>query len=88
MALPDFLVIGVPKAGTTALHEALSRHPRLFLTTVKEPKYFLCDGGPPRRAGQRGPGDAHSAQEWIWRRDRYPRYRARTRRARWRQPAR
>ena len=27
MALPDFLVAGVPKSGTTALHAALSRHP-------------------------------------------------------------
>ncbi|MGH3250220.1 MAG: sulfotransferase domain-containing protein [Trebonia sp.] len=27
MALPDFLVVGAPKAGTTALHAALSRHP-------------------------------------------------------------
>ena len=26
MALPDFLVIGAPKSGTTALHVALARH--------------------------------------------------------------
>jgi hypothetical protein len=38
---------------------------------VKEPKYYLTDGGPPPRSGQRGPGDAHSAQEWIWRREDY-----------------
>ena len=31
MALPDFLIAGVPKAGTTALHAALVRHPELFL---------------------------------------------------------
>jgi Sulfotransferase family len=69
MALPDFFLIGAPKAGTTALHAALSRHPRLHLSPVKEPKFFLCDGIPPR--GHAGPGDAHSAREWIWRRDRY-----------------
>jgi hypothetical protein len=40
---------------------------------VKEPKFFLTDGRPPDRAGQRGPGDAHSAQEWIWRREQYER---------------
>jgi hypothetical protein len=67
--LPDFLIIGAPKAGTTALHRALLPHPELFLSPVKEPKFFLCAGAPP--AGQRGPGDAHSAQEWIWRRDEY-----------------
>ena len=39
MALPDFLVIGVPKAGSTALHAALAQHPQLYLSKVKEPKY-------------------------------------------------
>jgi hypothetical protein len=71
MALPDFLVIGAPKAGSTAVHAALARHPALFLSRVKEPKYFLCDDRPPARADHRGPGDAHSAREWVWRRDRY-----------------
>ena len=71
MALPDFLIIGSPKAGSTALHVALARHPQLFLSTPKEPKFFLTGGAPPDPAGQRGPGDAHSAREWIWRQDRY-----------------
>ena len=65
--MPDFLVVGAPKAGTTALHDALAAHPQLFASPVKEPKYFLTEGAPPERRGQRGPGDAHSAQEWIWR---------------------
>ncbi len=73
MALPDFLVIGAPKAGTSALHAALAAHPQLFLSTPKEPKYFLTDGRPPTRATQRGPGDAHSAREWIWHREGYER---------------
>ncbi len=71
MALPDFFLLGAPKAGTTALHAALKQHPQLYLSPVKEPKFYLCDGRPPRGFGQRGPGDAHSAQEWVWRRDRY-----------------
>jgi Sulfotransferase family len=69
MAWPDFFLIGAPKAGTTALHAALARHPDLYLSPVKEPKYFLCGDRPP--VDQNGPGDAHSAQEWVWRRDRY-----------------
>jgi hypothetical protein len=64
MALPDFLVIGVPKAGTTALHAALNRHPDLFMSPVKEPKFFLTDGPPPTRGG---PGDAQTYREHIWR---------------------
>jgi len=69
--LPHFVIAGAPKAGTTALHAALTTHPQLYLSGVKEPKYYLTDGGPPPRHRQRGPGDAHSAQEWIWRRPEY-----------------
>ncbi|TQS42222.1 sulfotransferase family protein [Cryptosporangium phraense] len=68
MTLPDFLVIGVPKAGTTALHAALVHHPELYLSAVKEPKYFLSDGPPPARGG---PGDAQTYQEHVWRRADY-----------------
>ena len=71
MALPDFFLLGAPKAGTTALHAALAQHPQLYLSTVKEPKFYLCDGRRPVRSGQRGPGDAHSAREWVWRRSQY-----------------
>jgi hypothetical protein len=71
VAMPDFIIIGAPKAGTTALHAALALHPDLHMSPVKEPKYFLCDGRPPPRGRNRGPGDAHSAREWIWRRERY-----------------
>jgi len=31
VSLPDFLVIGAPKAGTTALHAALALHPGLYM---------------------------------------------------------
>ena len=68
MALPDFLVIGAPKAGTTALHAALARHPGLYLSTVKEPKFFLTDGPPPDDGG---PGDVQTYREHIWRRTDY-----------------
>ena len=54
MSLPDFLIIGAPKTGTSALHRALAEHPELFLPSVKEPKFFLTDGPPPSSGG--GPG--------------------------------
>lgn len=66
---PDFFLIGAPKAGTSALHAALAQHPDLFLSPVKEPKYYMCGDSPPPT--YRGPGDAHSKQEWIWQRERY-----------------
>jgi hypothetical protein len=68
MALPDFLVIGAPKAGTTALHVALGRHPELFMSQVKEPKFFLTDGPPPTSGG---PGDAATYRKYVWRRADY-----------------
>ena len=68
MTLPDFFVAGVPKAGTTALYAALVRHPQLFLPAVKEPKFFLSDGPPPRHGG---PGDIQTYGEHVWRRDDY-----------------
>ena len=67
--MPDFLVIGAPKAGTTALHAALAQHPGLFMSAVKEPKFFLTDGPPPAKGG--GPGDALTYREHIWRRPDY-----------------
>jgi hypothetical protein len=67
--LPDAIVIGAPKAGTSALHAALARHPAVYASAVKEPKYYLCSDAPP--PAYRGPGDAHSNQEWIWRRADY-----------------
>jgi hypothetical protein len=68
MPLPDFLIAGVPKAGTTALHAALVQHPGLFLPQVKEPKFFLSDGPPPATGG---PGDVQTYQEHVWRQDDY-----------------
>jgi hypothetical protein len=68
MPLPDFFVAGAPKAGTTALHAALAGHPDLYLSAVKEPKFFLTDGPPPT---QGGPGDAKTYREHIWRRPDY-----------------
>ena len=66
--MPDFLVIGAPKAGTTALHVALSDHPGLYMSAIKEPKFFLTDGPPPAKGG---PGDALTYREHVWRRADY-----------------
>lgn len=37
--LPDFLVIGAGKSGTTSLHHYLAQHPDIFMAR-KEPSYF------------------------------------------------
>ncbi|MFN2607555.1 MAG: sulfotransferase [Acidimicrobiales bacterium] len=41
--LPNFLVIGAMKAGTTSLWHYLRSHPQVFVTTPKEPMYFSED---------------------------------------------
>ena len=66
---PDALIIGAPKAGTSALHAALARHPQVYASAVKEPKHYMCTDAPP--PAYVGPGDAHSQQEWVWRADDY-----------------
>ncbi len=40
MTLPNFLIIGAPKAGTTSLHYALDKHPQVFMCPVKEAGFF------------------------------------------------
>jgi hypothetical protein len=43
VTLPDFLVIGAYKAGTTSLHEYLRSHPQIFVPERKEPSFFAFD---------------------------------------------
>jgi hypothetical protein len=38
--LPDFLIIGAAKSGTTSLYHLLKAHPQVFLPDRKEPCYF------------------------------------------------
>ncbi len=43
MRVPDFLIIGAMKAGTTTVWADLSNHPRIFFPIDKEPDSFLSD---------------------------------------------
>lgn len=40
LKLPEFLVLGTQKGGTTSLHHLLKKHPGIFLPDVKEVHYF------------------------------------------------
>jgi hypothetical protein len=53
--VPNFLIIGAAKSGTTALHEYLDQHPDIYMSPVKEPNFFAFEGGIPEFAG---PSDA------------------------------
>src|SRR5262245_67397 len=55
--LPNFLVVGAARSGTTGLVEGLRSQPRVFVTDPKEPHYFALHDQTPDFAG---PGDAHT----------------------------
>lgn len=38
--LPQFLIVGAQKSGTTSLADALGRHPGVFVSEPREPEYF------------------------------------------------
>ena len=45
--LPDFIIPGEAKCGTTSLYHHLTQHPRVHRADVKEPNNFLDYGGSP-----------------------------------------
>ncbi len=40
MILPNFIIIGAYKSGTTSLYHYLRQHPDIFMPSVKEPNFF------------------------------------------------
>ncbi len=40
MKLPNFLIVGAAKSGTTSLYEYLRTHPQIFMPGIKEPAHF------------------------------------------------
>ena len=40
MPLPEFIVIGAGKAGTSTIHTTLRKHPKIGMSVFKEPNYF------------------------------------------------
>lgn len=58
LTLPNFLIIGAAKAGTTSLHYYLQQHPEIFMCPKKDTFFFDFDGKEPNFDG---PGD----NEWY-----------------------
>lgn len=40
MVMPNFLIIGAQKAGTTSLYSYVKQHPQIYMSPVKEPHFF------------------------------------------------
>ncbi len=60
LRLPEFIIGGAPRSGTTWLYNALARHPRIYmaLPVQPEPKFFLIDA-------LYGKGLAHYSRAWF-----------------------
>ena len=43
MPLPNFLTIGAAKSGTTSLYYYLRQHPDIYMSPIKEPRFFARD---------------------------------------------
>jgi len=52
--LPNFLVVGAAKSGTTALYHYLNQHPEVFLSPIKETNFFALKD---KELSFNGPGD-------------------------------
>lgn len=61
-------MIGAPKAGTTSIYRYLESHPEVYLSPVKEPRYFAFPDVRPRFAG---PGAQALNREIVWREEEY-----------------
>ncbi len=71
--LPDFLVIGTVKSGTTSLYRYLKSHPEIYLSPIKEPRYFAFPDARPVFVGP------HRTLPVVWRIEDYRRlFEART----------
>ena len=44
MIMPNFLIIGAAKAGTTSLYGYLVQHPQVYMSSIKEPRFFALEG--------------------------------------------
>jgi len=54
--LPNFLIIGAAKCGTTALYHYLDQHPEVFLSPIKETNFFALKD---KELSFNGPGDSN-----------------------------
>ncbi|HKD05698.1 MAG TPA: sulfotransferase [Bryobacteraceae bacterium] len=41
--LPNFFIVGAPKAGTTSLYHYLDQHPQIYMSPIKEPNFFSTE---------------------------------------------
>jgi hypothetical protein len=55
VTLPNFMIIGAAKSGTSALYRYSRQHPEIYMSQVKETHFFSYKDAPPNTIG---PGDS------------------------------
>lgn len=50
MPLPNFLIIGPGRTGTTSLYYYLKQHPEIYMSPIKETNFFAYEQGKPGRS--------------------------------------
>jgi hypothetical protein len=50
--VPNFFVVGAPKAGTTSLYHYLDQHPEIYMSPVKEPNFLASEIRPENLADE------------------------------------
>src|SRR5688572_28750810 len=68
MTMPNFLIIGPAKSATTSVYHYLDQHPQIYMSPVKEPRFFAYEGEKPAFVG---PGDEAFANSSITEIDAY-----------------
>jgi len=68
MRLPNFLILGANKAGTTALCYYCQQHPEIFFSSIKEPMFFTAlqgDGASSKEATLKNPFFSFFLKDYI-----------------------
>ncbi len=76
--LPNFLIIGAMKCGTTSLYHYLAEHPEVVMSQVKETNYFIAEKNYvrgrswyeslfPEAAKARGEASPNYTKPWLFR---------------------
>ncbi len=62
MTMPNFLIIGAMKSGTTSLYYYLKQHPQIYMSPVKAPDFFALED---RKLNFNGPEGQARINHWI-----------------------
>lgn len=57
MEVPNCIIIGAPRSGTTSLYSYLQQHPQVLMSPLKETRFFAYEG---QTVDYQGPADAYA----------------------------